>query len=158
MLRLVDNLRIGPNEWLADGVSVGWWCYFDGVVACQIANYWTEFLVTPVGLPAWTTAIICRACDTNRHWDGVLPTWLYRERAMCGPMWWRLFVVTSGLLVIMALIAHLSVTNLVYCSFALAFLVYHYFIMVNPLPPGTSKVQEWFMGFYLRRAPIGGSA
>ncbi len=101
-------------------------------------------------------SIQCNKVEENLY-DGrvTLPAWVIYQRVSHGRVW-RLFAVGGTILVMTVAFLDLVVLNHTWKVFWLeriregyvpGLTIYMYFIQVDPLPPGMSKVREWVESF-----------
>jgi len=100
-------------------------------------------------------SIHCAKADKNL--DNIKPAFLftYTRSNFCRLLWAGWFLFDVGTLFLEKLPVHyqtLYISRRVLFSLGLA--IFYYFIAVNPLPPGKSKVREWIDSFGKVLRPI----
>jgi hypothetical protein len=127
----------------------------------DIVNYWLPILthessVMSVALQSMVMlSLLMQSVQCNKAEESlyggkvILPAWVMSQRSRNGIVW-RLFVfiltIVAFLMLLWEAYAHGSARfwmELIHTGFAPGMAIFAYFINVDPLPPGTSKVREW---------------
>lgn len=181
-LKAIDNKARAGAEVIAHAIQrwtgrssfyLTWWCGTASLAGklLDIANYWLElpflhkpslYIVVSAGLcilSVWSFVERYRQADEEfQEGDEALPTGAALLLAADAPILVSLRVVCLGMvlsgLVVSALLNQLDAL----VDGTLAFTAMIYFGTVTPLPPGPSRIAEWFrgLGFNLTPAPTRG--
>lgn len=143
------------------GIGMSIWAMF-----VSIMNYWVPLLAhkTTWGTVAVRSFLLlgflldsirCNKAE-ERLLNGyvALPHWVKLQRSIIGPMW-RLLGLFVTVLVIGVVFGielrklpwSIMRWEIIEAGFGPGFAIFMYFIHVDPLPPGTSKIREWIAGF-----------
>jgi hypothetical protein len=143
--------------------SAVWW-FFSVLLSVlnyfhQIFNMPTSFTSVFLFIPTGAMCIIDgeRAARLDREWresmKAALPAWLLVWRSMHGPlvrMWVLTFCCGLPPLLLHDWLIHASWLELACDSGLFGCLGYCYFMSVDPLPPGVSRVRAWLEKFHLK--------
>jgi len=132
-------------------------------ILVEIANYFSKFLVHKTnlfdvafgGLVVLALTVDVYLCNKAEE-DTVTPE-RFMPMIRMGPLMDNLLVrvlaVTTSILVITLRLVNIwpemkyPLLEVLYRLYGLGFTIFLYFIAVDPLPPGKSKVREWLEGF-----------
>jgi hypothetical protein len=132
--------------------------YWHRVLAQETSLMWTVFLGFVI-LSYFARIIACSEAE-RRLYEGrvVLPTWVLEERTHKG-RGWRLIGVTLTLAMTVIFWGNIHFfphpfLELVHWGYAPGITIYVYFLHVDPLPPGTSKVRQFIESFGFGPKPV----
>lgn len=158
--------------------ATGLTCYFIAKIGIAIStldlivetlNYFYKFLhfsTTVFGLVILTLclltmihrSIVCSKAE-DHLWSGRLtrPAELlpYSESILWRILWVALFLIDIFCAFLgMHKYHHIFLEVVSQCFFSLGLIIFYYFIAVNPLPPGMSKLRKWINNFSQVLTPV----
>lgn len=124
------------------------------VALMQVINYWVPIFGKPHGLFFHLIFVMLmihytvqcdQAEDSILSGGRVLPGWVFETRVFGRRRFWLVLALIEVFLIMPLPIGEDRSVFLVYLTRSIAcnLAVFHYLISVDPLPPGTSKLQEW---------------